>query len=272
MTGTGRVAVAGGTVYEVDGSGPTVVLVHGLGMNRFMWDWQWDALRARFCVVRYDLLGHGESAKPRRSYSMEDFVDQLLGLAEALKLERFALVGFSLGGLIAQAFTLAHPGRVVALAILNAAHDRTEAQREAVRARVAQAAAEGPAATVEAAMERWFTEDFAARRPEVLERVRRWILANDPAVYPAAYRVLAEADAPLAKAIEAIGCPTLVITGEDDRGNAPAMARRMAGLIPGARAEILPGLRHMALAEDPEAVAALLIPFLEGVSGRPGRP
>ena len=63
-----------GTAYEVGGAGPPgepsvappVVLVHGLGMARQMWDWQWEALTGRFRVVRYDLLGHGESAKPKR--------------------------------------------------------------------------------------------------------------------------------------------------------------------------------------------------------------
>ena len=137
-----------------------------------------------------------------------------------------ALVGFSLGGMIVRKFALAYPARSRALAILNSPHDRTPEERAAVLLRVEQAAREGPRATVEAALTRWFNAPFAAAHPEVLERVRDWILANDPAVYPLVYRMLAEGDAELARSIAAIACPALVLTGGADHGNSPDMARR----------------------------------------------
>lgn len=257
----------GGTAFESAGEGPPVVLVHGLGMTRAMWDWQWPALTGRFQGVRYDLLGHGESDKPRQGYSLDRFVRQTADLMDGIGLDRAALVGFSLGGMIVRAFALAHPERVTALAILNSAHDRTEAERAAVLKRVEQAARDGPRATVEAALERWFTAGYAARHPEVLDRVRGWILANDPEVYPLSYRVLAEGDRELAAAVAAIRAPTLVMTGGEDRGNSPDMTRRLAALVPGARAEIVPGLRHMGLAEDPEAFNRPLLAFLDEVLG-----
>lgn len=257
-----------GTAYEVAGAGPPVVLVHGLGLNRHMWDGLSPALAGHFRVVRYDLLGHGASAAPEEPVDLKRFTGQLRGLLDGLDLPRAALIGFSLGGLIVRAFALAHPDRVTALAILNSPHDRSAGERAAVRARVRQAEEGGPAATVEAALSRWFTADFAARHPEVLERVRGWVLATDARVYPRIYRVLAEADADLAEAIAAIGCPTLVVTGGEDQGNSPEMARRMAALIPGARAEVVPGLRHLGLIERPEAFADLLVPFLAAACGR----
>lgn len=253
-----------GTVFQTEGNGPPVVLVHGLGLDRNMWTWQIDALAGRFFLVRYDLLGHGESDKPPGPYPMERFVDQLSALVDGLKLDKMGLVGFSLGGLIVQAFTLAHPGRVSALAILNAAHNRTGAQRAAVLERVDQAVRSGPQATVEAALERWFTADFARRRPNVLDQVRQWVIANDPRVYPEIYRLLAEGDADLADAVREIRCPTLVMTGEEDFGNSPEMAERLAELVPGAQVVIVPGVRHMGLVENPDAFASVLVPFLEG--------
>ena len=135
-------------------------------------------------------------------------------------------------------------------------------ESQAQRARVRQAEAHGPEATVDDALKRWFTQDFAARNPQVLDQVRRWVVANDPAVYPALYRLLADGDIGLEDAISSIACPTLVITGEEDHGNSPQMARAMSALIPGAHCEILPGLRHMALVEDPAAVNSLLLSFL----------
>lgn len=256
-----------GTAYVVDGKGPTVVLIHGMGLNRDMWDWQLAPLTQRFRVIRYDLLGHGDSADPPADCGMDHLVAQLDGLLEHLQVQRCALVGFSLGGMIVRAYALAHPGRAAALAILNSAHDRNEAERAGMRERLDRAVRLGHVATIDTALARWFTEGFAERRPDVLERVRHWMAANDPAVYPLVYRVLAEGDADLATSIAAIRCPTLVLACEEDHGNSPDMARRMAALIPDARTAIIPGLRHMALAEDPAAVSDVLVPFLEEVWG-----
>jgi pimeloyl-ACP methyl ester carboxylesterase len=251
-----------GTAYSVSGEGFPVVVVHGLGLNRHMWQWQRGALATHFKVVEYDLLGHGESDKPAGAYRMEQMVEQLVVLLDGLEIDRCALLGFSLGGLIVQAFTLAHPGHVAALVILNAAHQRSAEQRAGLMTRVEQARLEGPAATVDAALQRWFSADFGRAHPEVLTQVRGWVIANDAAVYPELYALLAQADIGLEQAITAIDCPTLVITGEQDYGNSPAMARRIAALIPAAQVEVLAGLRHMALVEDPSTVNAILLPFL----------
>ena len=253
---------AGETAWERHGGGPTVVLIHGFGLNRAMWQWQLPALTPHFSVLTYDLLGHGESPPPAGTPSLAKFSGQLLRLMDRCGIERAALVGFSLGGMIARRAALDHADRVSALAILNSPHDRSPAEREAVRARVRQTEARGPAANVEPALERWFSPAFCAEAPETVALVRSWIAGNDPALYPRIYCVLAEGDAELADGLERIACPTLVMTAADDPGNTPAMARAMARSIPGARLAILPGLRHMALAEAPQAVNAPLCAFL----------
>ena len=251
------------TAYDVHGDGAPVILIHGLGLNRAMWQWQLPALQLQFKVVCYDLLGHGESPKPAGPYTMQQMVGQLDDLMIDLNISRAALVGFSLGGLINRAFALAHPDKTAALVILNSAHARTDAQRDGINLRVRQARESGPAATVDAALERWFSEDFARREPQILEQVRRWVIANDASVYPDLYSLLAEGDKGLETEISAINCPTLIVTGEEDHGNSPEMTQQMAALMPNARAEILPGLRHMALVEDPATINGLLVEFLQ---------
>ena len=255
------------TAWEVHGSGPPVVLIHGFGLNRAMWQWQLPALTPHFSVLTYDLLGHGESAPPAGTPDLALFSAQLLRLMDRCGIERAAVVGFSLGGMIARRFALDRPDRLSALAILNSPHGRSPPEREAVRKRVRQTEQHGPSANVGPALERWFTPRIRAEAPEVIALVRTWITGNDPVVYPQIYRVLAEGDAEIAEALERIACPALVMTGADDPGNTPAMARTMAGRIPGARLVILPGLRHMALAESPHAVNAPLLAFLRDVLG-----
>ena len=265
MNSTGS---AGESAWELHGSGPTVALVHGFGLNRAMWQWQLPALTPHFSVLTYDLLGHGESAHPSGTPDLAMFSGQLIGLMNRCGIERAAVVGFSLGGMIARRFALDHPDRLSALAILHSPHDRSPAERDAVRERVLQTHEYGPSANVDSALERWFTPACRTQAPELIDQVRSWITRNDPEVYSRIYRVLAEGDSGIVQGLEQIDCPTLVMTGEDDPGNTPAMARAMADLIPGARLVVLPGLRHMALAESPPAVNEPLCAFLRDALGR----
>lgn len=253
---------ADGTAYDLQGSGPPVALIHGLGLRRAMWRWQLPALLPGFRVLTYDLLGHGESPAPTTTPDLTLLSEQLLGVMDHCGIGRAHVVGFSLGGMIARRVAIDHPDRVSALVVLSSAHARTEAEREAVRERVRQVASSGPSSTADDALERWFTPAYRDASPRVMDLVREWILANDPAVYPDLYRVLAEGDAEIADGLERITCPTLVMTGEEDRGNSPEMAAAMAARIAGARTAILPGLRHMALAESPDEVNGILTTFL----------
>lgn len=250
------------TTWQEAGRGKPVVLIHGLGMDRHMWKGQADGLSRHHCVITYDMIGHGESEKPAGPYSLALFADQVRDLADRIGVSRFALAGFSLGGMIAQTFALAHPGRLGALVIMNAVYDRTAEESAAVIARADAIDAEGPNATVDAALDRWLTPAFRQAHPEVEAAVRARVTSNDHRAYAAAYRVFAEGDRTLAGKLGAIACPTLVVTAEHDRGSNPRMARAMAKAIPGAKLAILPRLRHLAPMEDPAEMNAALLSFL----------
>jgi len=250
-----------GTLYEIAGDGPAVVLIHGLGLNHHMWQWLLPELHG-YRVLVYDLMGHGESHDPKAAPDLRMFGEQILGLIDHVGIEECAVVGFSLGGMIARRFAIDHPDRLSALAILASAHNRTENERAAIMLRVGMARRAGPGATVEAALERWFTQTFRAANPEVIGQVRGWVLANRPDIYPEIYQVMAQSDAELTDAVRGIRCPALVMTGDADPGSPPLMARRMAETIPGAEAVVLPGLRHMGLAENPALFNAPLLEFL----------
>ncbi len=254
-----------GTAFQDrGGDAPAVVLVHGFGLNRGMWCWQEAALSARYRLVTYDLYGHGESAPPPAVPDLTLFSEQLRGLLDRLALTEVAVVGFSLGGMIARRFAMDHGERLWALAVLNSAHARDAAAQQAIRDRVALAREKGPAATVEAALKRWFGDSFRARNAETMDLVRGWLLANDPAVYAEIYAVLAEGVAELVAPESAIDCPTLVMTGEEDYGNSPAMTQAIAAEISKAVSIVLPGLRHMAMVEAPDAYNRALLSFLGG--------
>ncbi len=248
---------------------PAVVLIHGLGLNRDCWQWTAPALlEAGFRVISYDLYGHGGSAPPPDEPSLMLFSRQLSGVLDHCNCDRAAIAGFSLGGMIARRFTKDYPNRVAALAILFSPHKRKPEAQAAILQRVAQALESGPGTTVEAALERWFTAAHRAAYPKQMDLVRSWVLANDPAIYHRIYRVLADGIEEIVAPSPAIGSPALVMTGEEDFGNGPEMSHAIASEIAGSELHILKGLRHMALAEDPQAVNTPLIAFLKRVHTR----
>ena len=246
--------------HVVEGEGPRVALVHGVGGVMQNWDGIAARLRERFQVVRYDLRGHGESEKRPGPYTLRDFVDDHTALLDRLGWDSAHLVGFSLGGIIAQAIALEQPRCVDKLVLISAIAGRTEAERTKAQERATALAQGGAGTHLDWAVDRWFTRDFQATHPEVVEERKRQARAQDPACFAAAFRVLADYD--LADDLHRIRQQTLVMTGEHDEGSTPRMAALMAERIAGARLDILPGLKHSVLLEAPELIASKLARFL----------
>lgn len=254
-----------GTAYDVYGpaDAPLVVLVHGLGLTRAVWDLTIPDLTGNFRVLAYDILGHGQTRPPSGTPSLTPLARQLADLLDHSSAKAAALVGFSLGGMIARRFAQDFPDRTQALVIMHSPHRRTPETQAAILARVAQASGAGPASTVEAALTRWFTDEFRMANPSVMNRVRGWVLANDPKTYPSFYSILADGIDEIVAPQPPICCPTLVMTADQDYGNGPDMSMAIAAEIAGAETIILPGLRHMALMEDPVRTNAALGRFLQ---------
>jgi pimeloyl-ACP methyl ester carboxylesterase len=253
-----------GTAYEVVGpaTAPVIVLIHGLGLSKECWQWTVPALRDRYRVLSYDLYGHGASAPPPETASLSLFSRQLAGLLDHCGVGSASIAGFSLGGMIARRFAQGTPNRARALVILHSPHKRSVEAQAAILKRVDQAREDGPDSTVEAALERWFTAPFRHANPEMMDTVRGWVTANRKDIYHTIYRVLADGIDEIVSPTPPIDCPTLVITGDEDFGNGPEMTGAIAAEIKGAEALILPGLRHMALAENPDAINQPIRQFL----------
>jgi pimeloyl-ACP methyl ester carboxylesterase len=138
----------------MSGQGQPLVLIHGVGLDLSIWNEMAPLLEPSYRVIRYDMLGHGRSLKPPGPYRLDDFVRQLAELAGRLGLGRFDLAGFSMGGMVAQAFAAGFPQRLRRLALLNVVFDRSPAQRAAVLERLRLSEANGYAASIEAALAR----------------------------------------------------------------------------------------------------------------------
>lgn len=215
--------------YVVEGKGPRVALVHGVGGVMQNWNGVVERLRDRFELLRYDLRGHGGSEKRGGRYTLSDFVDDHIALLDKLGWHSAHVVGFSLGGIIAQSIAIERPARVGKLVLISAIAGRTEAERAKAQHRANALASGGAGTHLDWAVDRWFTRDFQAAHPEVVEERKRQARTQDPTCYAAAFRVLADYD--LADELHRIEKETLVMTGELDEGSTPRMARLMAERI-----------------------------------------
>jgi pimeloyl-ACP methyl ester carboxylesterase len=173
--------------------------------------------------TQYDTLGHGGSNRPDEPLSLQLFSDQLRDLLSDLDIERCAVLGFSLGGMINRRFAMGYPGRTSGLVILNSPHERSIEAQQLVEERARASTLGGPATTIEASMERWFTPKFLASNDPLLDEVRTWILGTDPETFAEARQVLASGVTELIRPVQPIETPALVITCENDSGSSPDM-------------------------------------------------
>ncbi len=242
-------------------SAPPLVLVHGVGLDRHLWDSTIASLSPTCQVITYDLVGHGRGPHLPGPYSLSTFVEQLVAVVDGTP--QIDLCGFSLGALIAQAFAVNHPSRVRRLILLGSVFQRTEEELQAIRDRVAEVRAGGYARTVDLAIDRWFSAEFAASHPDVVARVRTTMDGNDVVAYANAYAVFAVGDTELAPHVAEITAPTLTIAGQDDPRSTPAMSQALAATVVDGRCAVIPGSRHCFMLEEPAAVASLIESFLE---------
>ncbi|MDX9707842.1 MAG: alpha/beta fold hydrolase [Azospira sp.] len=248
--------------YQISGSGPWVTLAHSLATDLTLWDELAEALSKRFSVLRYDARGHGKSAAPEGPYSFPQLVGDLVGLLDALEIERTHFVGLSMGGMLGQHFALAAPDRLDKLVLVSTSSYSPPAAGALWAERIATASKQGMAAHVESTLARWFTAPYRAAHPEVMARIGALVAATPVAGFAgwgAAIRTL-----DVTAQLGAVHVPTLVAVGADDPGTPPALSETIAAAIPGARLEIVPAASHQLVIEQASAFRRLLLDFLGG--------
>ena len=251
-----------GTFWSAYGTGSTVVLVHGVGMDQRVWAPQVQALMRTHHVIVYDMLGHGQSSLPDRSLELGDYVQQLRDLITHLGLQLPHIVGHSMGALIALEMGAKHSGECGSIAALNGVYCRTEAQRRSIIERAEALLKHGKSNNLDGTIARWFGEPAPAELQSAAELSRLLLTEVDTQGYAKAYQVFAQSDARLLGQLQAITVPTLFATGEGDPNSTSAMSLAMHRALPGSRLEILSGQRHMMCLADVERVNTLLFQFI----------
>lgn len=247
------VPIAGSSVSVWDqGRGEPVVLVHALGLDRRMWDGVIRELAGSHRVIAYDVRGHG-SARGSPAISMDLFARDLAELLDHLALPSAHIVGFSMGGVIAQTFALQRPHRVRSLTLIGTVSRPQAAFRE----RGASVERGGMPSQIVPSLTRWFTPAELAVNSEAVQYARASLLANQARDWRNSWEAMAGMD--VHDRLPTLKMPTHVVAGELDLSCPPTlMYMDLAVPIPGASFEIIPGAPHMLPLSSPGAVAAAI--------------
>jgi len=228
-----------------------------------MWDLVVEDLATDRLVVRYDLLGHGQSVDPPGPRTVEDLVDQCLRVIDTCGPVPPDVAGLSLGGMVALGLATRHPDRLGRLALCNTVFDRSAEEVHRIRERLSLAETGGMRSVVDLAIDRWFDASWQATHPDRVDAVRNCLLSNNLEAYLKAYRAFVEGDPLKPGEASSVTTHALAVTGELDPGSTPAMTSALAVALEDCRAVILPGLHHIPPIEDPTAFVAVLRSFLE---------
>lgn len=252
--------------YELAGQGNALALVHGAGDNLHMWYNQVPAFSSRYCVLTYDVRGHGGTELPEGACGLEVLAEDLHQLLRALNMVPAAVLGYSMGGRIALELAVRHPEAVRALVLANSAVGAVPRppQAEERRRRLLSLLEARDLETVALEMTTTsFSPGFGERDPEAFRRYREVKLQNDARSFGRLWGGLAAA--PPADPAR-VSCPTLVIAGEQDQFMPVESAQMTQQAIPGSRLEFLP-TGHAAAIEAPAEFNRIVLDFLALAGG-----
>jgi 3-oxoadipate enol-lactonase len=244
-----------GIAYDVQGSGPPVVLLTGSNLDRRMWNYEAEWLSKQYTVVRYDLRAHGESDTATVEFS---HLDDLLTLLDTLKIQKATLIGLSAGSSIALDAALEHPARV----------ERMVLAGPAIGGFVSKVPVPFPPELMPAIQSREWrmvsaillrTSVFASS-PESRDLVRQMVFENER-LWTVDRKLMKNPAQPASTRLESVRVPTLVIVGDKDVSqleHADALAAR----VPGAKLVKIPGGAHIVNLTSPKEFEAAVREFL----------
>ncbi len=251
--------------YEQQGSGPAVIMVHGLGGTSNTFQPQASILARRFRVIRPDLPGAGRSASLPAG-SLTTVAAALIALANRLDADSFHLVGHSLGTVISQILAAEQASRILSLTLLGPLAEAAPAARTALAERATRVRHEGLD---------WFVDGYIAgslakktneSNPAVGAFLRESLTRQTPARYADFCEELARHTAvPLSR----IAAPTLLLTGDEDKVGTVPVVTAMAQQLPHARVQIIKNCGHWLTVECPDEVTSAMSQHLEAASGSP---
>ncbi len=248
-----------------DENRPAVVLSHALATSMEIWAYQLPLLAHRYRVLCYDLRGHGRSATPGNSYTLEELASDVARLLDHLQIPRATFVGLSIGGMVGQVFALRYPDKLSGL-VLCSTGSRTEPQAKAtIEDRIQKVRAEGIESQVQPTLARWFSAKFVQESPAAMAWVSDLILATSADGYAGCARAVQGLDT--TDALAEIRVKTLMIAGEFDLAFPEKVSRAIQQKIANSDVILLQDAAHLGNVEKAHRFNEILLDFLGRIPG-----
>ncbi|MBZ5588711.1 MAG: alpha/beta hydrolase [Acidobacteriia bacterium] len=247
---------------EDHGEGVPFVLLHGFPLSSAMWTPIRTAVEQAARLITPDLRGFGASDKPAKGYAMEELAEDVVGLADALEIDRFVLGGHSMGGYVALRIAATYPERLAGLILVDS---RAEADTPEGRQR-----RDAGIALIEDGKAAGFLDEFVgnllgpsskARAPRLFAELRG--IAAEAGPHALTGCLAGMRDRPDSGALlPTLDVPALVVVGQEDFLTPPALSRAMAAALPKARLVEVPSAGHTPSMERPIPTAEAILAFL----------
>jgi len=237
--------------------GPTLMLCNSLGTDLHMWDPQLHAFSQIFRLIRYDRRGHGKSGVTKGPYNMETLARDALAIMNGLGVQKVSWCGLSMGGMVGQWLGANAPDRIERLVLSNTHYYYP--MKDFWHDRIKTVSEKGLPAIVKGNMERWFTQEFREREPEVIAHMTDTFLKTPVEGYLACCAAVRDMDH--RELLAQIKAPTLVIGGRSDLATPLEAAIHIQKHIPGASLTVLEAA-HISNVEQASAFTGEVLGFL----------
>ena len=246
----------------IDGpeNAPWLVLSNSLGSNHTMWDGQIPDLTKHYRVLRYDTRGHGASGAPEGPYNFNQLTEDVLALMNEYNIESTQFMGLSLGGMTGLGLAITHPERIEKLVVADARADVPAEIQKNWDLRIEKILEGGLEAIVDTSVELWITDESKKNNPDLVQRIKEMILANDAEGYISTCYALKTLN--YLNNLSSIKCPVLYIGGNEDQSAGPETMKEMAEVTPGSIHKVIKGARHLSNLDKPAEFNATVISFL----------
>ena len=242
--------------YEISGNiaGPKMVLIHGLYVNSDSWKFQVDEFKKDFHILRFDLRGHGRTTKPKQSFKVRNYVDDMKKLLDHLGwTEELYIVGHSLGGMIALLYTLENSSQVKKLVVADSFCFVAQEAVEEVLGRINSNTLEDYAIIISQRGLIPYDEEVAQF---VAKSVTDHMTKQDLLT-----ATEASAGFNICEEIKSLQVPTLLLVGEKDITTPVWASTMLDGWIPNSKLVIIPGAGHLTILDHHEEFNSLVLEF-----------
>ncbi len=245
---------------------PSIIFIHGFPLNKKMWKNQVDALKETYRVITYDIRGHGNTNNGGDTYSIDLFVNDLIGLMDALNMQKTVLCGLSMGGYIALKAFENYPHRFDALILSDTNCTADLPETVANRMRSIQHIETGTVGRyADESLRKFFTSDSFIDNKAIVESVRDIIIETSKLSLCKTLHALAERKETCSK-LKEIKVPVLILVGSEDQITPPEAAQLMHEKIKGSTLHIIENASHLSNLEKPDEFNIQLKKFLSSIN------